>query len=403
MAILAQCPICKNRQSLKNKVCKCGQDMDAAKRSKRVKYWITYRLPGGKQRTEHVGYSIEEARNAEGKRRGQKRENRIFDMLPESKMTFDELVDWYLNVKSVKKLASYNRVKIALNNFQNSFGKYQINAIKTIDLENYQLEREEAGRSPATIDMEITIAKTMVNKAFDNDMLDGRSLKAFRGLKRKLRKGSNARKRMLKFYEYAQLIKAAPPHLKPVLIVAFNTGMRHGEIRTLKWSYIDRKTGFINLPEETTKEKRDKAIPINHHVKDVFDNVPRALKHDFVFMYRGEPIIEIGGYKKSFKTTCKNVGVPQGRKTKNGIIFHDIRRTVKTNMLHAGVDKVYRDMILGHSLQGMDVHYLVSEEDALKEAMGKYTKWLDAHLDSTNVYQNVYQSLKGIRMDNVTY
>jgi hypothetical protein len=52
-------------------------------------------------------------------------------------------------------------------------------------------------------------------------------------------------------------------------------------------------------------------------------------------------------------------------------------------------------MILGHSLQGMDVHYLVSEEDPLKEAMGKYTKWLDVHLDSANVYQNVYQTVKG--------
>ncbi len=46
------------------------------------------------------------------------------------------------------------------------------------------------------------------------------------------------------------------------------------------------------------------------------------------------------------------------RSKPEGIIFHDLRRTVKTNMLSAGVDKVYRDTILGHSLQGMDVHYM---------------------------------------------
>jgi hypothetical protein len=34
----------------------------------------------------------------------QKRENRIFDMLPESKMTFQELTDWYLGLKTVMKL-----------------------------------------------------------------------------------------------------------------------------------------------------------------------------------------------------------------------------------------------------------------------------------------------------------
>ncbi len=38
MAILAQYPIWKTRQALKNKSCKCGQDMDKAKRSRRVQY-----------------------------------------------------------------------------------------------------------------------------------------------------------------------------------------------------------------------------------------------------------------------------------------------------------------------------------------------------------------------------
>ena len=46
--------------------------------------------------------------------------------------------------------------------------------------------------------------------------------------------------------------------------------------------------------------------------------------------------------------------VQYGEKTPNGITFHDMRRTVKTNMLNAGVDKTYRDMILGHRLQNVD-------------------------------------------------
>jgi integrase len=66
----------------------------------------------------------------------------------------------------------------------------------------------------------------------------------------------------------------------------------------------------------------------------------------------------------------------------NGITFHDIRRTVKTNMLNAGVDKVYRDTILGHSLQGMDVHYMSPSEDDLHRAMEIYAAWLDAQIQS---------------------
>ncbi len=85
------------------------------------------------------------------------------------------------------------------------------------------------------------------------------------------------------------------------------------------------------------------------------------------------------GVKRALKGACESAGVPCGRKN-GGITFHDIRRTVKSNILRAGVDKAYRDMILGHSLVGMDVHYLVSDDTALHEAMGTYTKWLDAQL-----------------------
>ena len=112
MAILAECPRCHRKQANKNKFCPgCGNDLDKAKRSKKVKYWITYRLPGGKQRRELIGYSVEEARDAEGKRRGQKREGRIFDIMPDVFKTYDELAQWYLSLESVKELASYRRVE----------------------------------------------------------------------------------------------------------------------------------------------------------------------------------------------------------------------------------------------------------------------------------------------------
>jgi integrase len=79
-------------------------------------------------------------------------------------------------------------------------------------------------------------------------------------------------------------------------------------------------------------------------------------------------------------SACVKAGIPQGHTDPNGITFHDIRRTVKTNMLSAGVDKVYRDTILGHSLQGMDVHYMAPSEDDLHRAMERYTEWLDGQL-----------------------
>ena len=47
--------------------------MDKAKRGKKVKYHITYRV-NGKQKQEFVGHSIEDAKNADAARKTQKRE-----------------------------------------------------------------------------------------------------------------------------------------------------------------------------------------------------------------------------------------------------------------------------------------------------------------------------------------
>jgi hypothetical protein len=49
-------------------------------------------------------------------------------------------------------------------------------------------------------------------------------------------------------------------------------------------------------------------------------------------------------------------------------------------MLNAGVNRVHRDLILGHSLQGMDAHYLVPNEDDLQREMDLYTRWLDEQI-----------------------
>ncbi len=392
MGVLMECPRCHKKQAVKNRNCggNCGADLVKEKRLQKVRYWVNYRLPSGKQRREAVGYLIEEARAAEGKRRAQKYENPgILEKVPAEKMTFTELAGWYLDLSPVKKLASYERVRGALANFNREFGERIVSSLKPLDLEDYQERREEAGRAPATIDMEISLVKTMVVKAFDNDLVDGRMVKTFRTVKRKLKKAANARKRTLTIDEYLKLVGVAPPHLEAFLAVAFNTGMRTGELRGLRWSHIDREKWVIRLPADLTKEAKAKVVPINRNVRKVLAGLPRAIHHDFVLTYQNEPIVTPGGLKNSFKTACGRAGIPYGQHDPNGVTFHDIRRTVKTNMVNAGVDQVHRDIILGHSLTGMDVHYISPSEKDLHRAMSIYTAWLDGQMESVD--QNVDQ------------
>lgn len=112
-----------------------------------------------------MGYSIEDARASEGKRRAQKKENRILDIKPETKMTFNELTEWFLDLEKVKSLAYYPTLSINLKKFNSEFGNIVISQIKPVDLENYQAKRKAAGRSDSTVDQEIAAVRNMINKA----------------------------------------------------------------------------------------------------------------------------------------------------------------------------------------------------------------------------------------------
>ncbi len=116
--------------------------------------------------------------------------------------------------------------------------------------------------------------------------------------------------------------------------------------------------------------------------------------HDFVFTYLGNPMTSPGGVRKSFKAACINAGIEYGEKTPGGLVFKDFRRSVKTNMAKAGISKVYRDTILGHTLQGMDVHYIKPSDDDLTDAIKKYTQWFDHEMSLSNLDQSLDQMAK---------
>jgi len=235
MAVLAECPVCRRKQSVRTKLCRCGENLDKAKRSERVRFWISYRFPGGKQKREYVGFSIEEAKDADGKRRSQKRENRIFDIKPEAKMTFNELTKWYLDLESVKRLARYPILTFNLKSFNAVFGDTVVNQLKPVDLENYQAKRKVEGYADSYVDQHIAMARAMINKAFDNDLVSGDTIRVFKKVKRLLKGDSNARDRILSREEFDRLMGKMPSHTKGILATGYLTGMRRSEVLNLTW------------------------------------------------------------------------------------------------------------------------------------------------------------------------
>jgi integrase len=79
---------------------------------------------------------------------------------------------------------------------------------------------------------------------------------------------------------------------------------------------------------------------------------------------------------------CKRAGILYGQSQESGLTFRGYRRSAKTYMAQAGIDKSFRDTILGHSLKGMDRHYIKPSDEMLTDAIGKYTRWLDAQVET---------------------
>lgn len=110
-------------------------------------------------------------------------------------MTFQELTHWYLGLEKIKALVSCPSLDVYLKKFNSEFGNMMVNQIKPADLENLQAKRKAEGMADATVDHEVGAARGVINKAFDNDLVSGDTLKAFKKVKKPLRSNSNARKK----------------------------------------------------------------------------------------------------------------------------------------------------------------------------------------------------------------
>jgi integrase len=386
MAILAQCPICRTKQKVNNKRCRCGGDLDKAKKANRVQYWVSYYLPGGKNRREPVGFSIDEARDAEGKRRAQKREGRFFEMLPETKKTFNQLVEWYLNLESVKALASYEEIVSKLEKFNAKFGTWKVGSITAADLKNYQASLKADGLKPGTIDHDIGKVKTMVNAAFIDGKVGASTYRAFKATKKALVKGSDVRDRVLSSEEFDRLMMHSKGHTRGIIAMAYFTGMRRGEILGLTWDRVDLKKRLIYLEARHTKDKEPRKVPICAELLRMLQEMPsritESVKERHVFTYQGEPLK--GNIRAGIRCACKLAGLAYGRNSRDGLTLHDLRHTFTTNMRRAGVPEVEIMAITGHSSRSTFDRYSKVDESDIQRAidrMGVFLKNSDQNRD----------------------
>ena len=139
-------------------------------------------------------------------------------------------------------------------------------------------------------------------------------------------------------------------HLKPICIVAMNTGMRRGEIFQLEWESVDFKLKQIKVKAASAKSGKSRDIPMNEEVLQTllaWRNETSSTKLVFPSPVTGLPLNNI---KKSWSTLMKLSGLENFR-------FHDLRHHFASRLVMAEVDLNTVRELLGHSTLEMTLRY----------------------------------------------
>ena len=323
-------------------------------------YYIDYYLPNGRRKRQKIGPSKKQADLVFKKTKVQIAEGKFLDIKEEERISFDKMAKEYLEIHSKPNKRSSWRDEISIKHFSYYFGKKTLQEITSLDVEKYKQKRIKEV-SPSTVNREMTCLKTIFNKAKEWGKIKENQISSVKPFK-----VQNARLRYLEKEEIATLIQACPDHLKPIVAVALNTGMRKGEILGLKWNDIDFRNRLIYVLQTKNREIRE--IPMNNIVFRILLKVRKNPKSPYVFCKKeGSPYRNITG---GFTNALKRARIRDFR-------FHDLRHTFASLLVMAGIDLKTVQELLGHKTFEMTLRYAHLSQDHKRWAINVLGHRLD--------------------------
>ena len=300
------------------------------------------------------------------KRKVEIAEGKHLDIKRNLKVKFEELCELYSKqhaIPSIKK--SWYKDLQTIKILKRWFGGKNLHEINPLMINKFKIERvkevkkskledgKEKFISPATVNRALACLRCMFNKGIEWGLAESNPCKGV-----KLFKENNQRLRFLEKEEIATLLSHCSEHLKPIVIVALNTGMRKSEILGLKWRDIDIKRNIIHLYETKSGEKRE--LPMNEAVQKAVIGVFKNPESQYVFCNKDNK--PYGHNRKSFATALKNSEIVDFH-------FHDLRHTFASQLTMSGVDLNTVRELLGHKSLKMTIRYSHLSQDHKKRAV----------------------------------
>jgi integrase len=185
-------------------------------------------------------------------------------------LTFAQLVDQYEEKYVASKLRTAGEFKYRAKPLLAHFGPMLITNIRARDIEDFQAKLREprmirgAVREPskASVNRPVSDLRRILNWAVGREYLTATPFRRGGVAAVKLDKEDLGRNRRIAPEEEQKLLDAAPPHLRALIILALDTGVRAGEMLKIRITDVDLDRLEITLRGSTTKSAKTRVVPI---------------------------------------------------------------------------------------------------------------------------------------------
>ncbi len=242
------------------------------------------------------------------------------------------------------------------------FGKLPLDAITSSHVEKFKQVRSEEVSSAAT-NRDVAALRFMLNYAMRKGMIVKNPVHGVRLLP----EGPGAM-RIISQEEQRKYLAKANKLLRDVATIILETGMRPGEVFTIRKENVHLTHGYVFVPTGKTRFAR-RSIPLTDAAKAVLKRRVRAAKGPYILPHRHDPNKPLTTLKKSHAEALNDAKIkPQFR-------IYDLRHTFGSRSAMAGVDLPTLKELMGHSEISTTLRYIHPTPEHKQEALKKLQKF----------------------------